>query len=121
MNKNIIIGVVIIILVIGGIYLFMQSQKGTTSSIAPTSVTTSNIIIQNFSFSQPSITIKKGETVVWTNKDSTGHTITGNNNDLSSPTLSTDQTYSFTFNNVGTFSYHCSIHPSMTGTVIVTE
>jgi plastocyanin len=48
------------------------------------------------------------------------HTVTGDNGGPSSQPLATGQSYSFTFNTAGTFAYHCSIHPSMTGMVIVT-
>ena len=61
--------------------------------------------------------VKKGDTVVWTNKDSAPHTVTGGS--LNSGTLSGGQTYSFTFNAAGTVSYACSFHPSMTGKVVV--
>ena len=80
-----------------------------------------NITIKNFAFSPSSISIKKGDTVIWTNKDSAPHTATGNSGGPDSPTLSLDQTYSFTFNDVGTLSYFCKFHPSMKGTVIVSQ
>ena len=63
------------------------------------------------------MSIKKGDMVVWTNKDSAPHTVTGDG--LNSGTLSGGQTYSFAFNTAGTFSYKCNFHPSMTGKVIV--
>jgi len=164
MNKNIIIGIVVVVLVGGGIYWFMQSQNGAsgvpsygttnppspspapmptpsptatptpaptltpTPSPVPTPTpipaptpkpVTHNITIQNFGFSPASITVKKGDTVIWTNKDSASHTVTGNNGGPSSPTLSTNGTYSYTFNSAGTFAYHCTIHPSMTAAVVV--
>jgi len=76
------------------------------------------LTIQGFAFSQSSITVKKGDTVVWTNKESAPHTVTGDGG-LASPTLNTNGTYSFTFNTAGTFAYHCAFHPSMKGTVVV--
>jgi plastocyanin len=99
---------------------------------APTSVTTPtpapavasktyNVSIQSFAFSQKSINIKKGDTVVWTNKDSAPHTVTGGNGGPASGTLNTGGTYSFTFNSTGTFNYKCTIHPSMTGSVVVSQ
>lgn len=78
---------------------------------------TLNISIVNFSFNSQVLNIHKGDTVVWTNKDSVSHQITGEN--FNSPVFGNGQNYSFTFNDVGTFSYHCNIHPFMTGTIIV--
>jgi plastocyanin len=166
MNKYIIIGILVVVLIAGGgIYWFMQNQNSagnalpygaTTTAQSPAPVipvtpppasainhspvpatnpaptptpppaplpmpATHAVTIQNFSFNPASITIKKGDTVVWTNKDPMGHTVTGNNGGPASQTISTNGTYSFTFNDVGTFGYHCSIHPSMKGTVVVTE
>ncbi len=91
---------------------------------APKSVSapvTHGITIQNFAFAQPSITIKKGDSITWSNRDSAPHTVTGDNGGPSSPTINPGQSYSFTFNTVGTFKYHCSFHPSMLGTVVVTQ
>lgn len=99
----------------------------TTPTPTPTTPTpipapiTKNVTIQGFAFNQSSLTIKKGDTIVWTNKDSAPHTVTGNTGGPSSGTLNQNQTYSFTFNSVGTFSYKCALHPSMTGVVMVTE
>lgn len=81
---------------------------------------TYNVSITNFSFSPSTLTINKGDTVVWTNNDSVPHQVKGDTlSALSAPVMSNGQTYSFTFNNTGTFGYHCAIHPSMTGTIIV--
>lgn len=77
------------------------------------------VAIQNFAFSEKSITIMKGDSIIWTNKDSASHTVTGDNNGPSSSTLKTNEMYSFTFNTAGTFTYHCAFHPSMKGTVLV--
>lgn len=77
--------------------------------------------IQNFAFQNSSITIHPGDTIIWTNKDTVPHTVTSTDGtgELDSPQLSTNEDYSHIFNTVGTFFYHCSIHPSMTGTVTV--
>lgn len=79
-----------------------------------------NVQIKGFDFSPSTITIKKGDTITWTNADSASHTITSDSgSELSSSTLSNGAKYSHTFNTAGTFSYHCSFHPSMKATVIV--
>ncbi len=94
-------------------------QEQTTQNLS--SAVTHTITIKNFSFDQKSITVKKGDTVVWTNNDSASHTVTGDNSGPSSSTVNTGGTYSFTFNDIGTFGYHCSFHPSMKATVVVTQ
>jgi amicyanin len=76
--------------------------------------------IKGYAFNPDTITIAKGTTVTWTNRDSVQHTVTGIGNDIDSPILSQGQTYSFTFNETGTFEYQCHIHPTMKGKVIVT-
>ncbi|MDE2399756.1 MAG: cupredoxin family copper-binding protein [Patescibacteria group bacterium] len=90
----------------------------TTPAIKPVS---HNVTIQNMAFSPSSLTIKKGEMVVWTNKDSVPHTVVANDGGSKSSTLNPGQSYAFTFNNAGSFAYHCGIHPSMKGTVVITQ
>jgi len=75
--------------------------------------------IQNFAFNPATLTIPIGASVVWTNNDSAPHAIAGTG--FNSPTLNNGQTFSNTFYQAGTFDYHCSIHPSMTGQIIVTQ
>jgi plastocyanin len=96
----------------------------TTNSTAAVPSPTANqasgsVKIQNFAFSPASVTIKKGESVTWTNEDSASHTIVSDSNVFQSGSLANGQTFSFTFNTAGQFPYHCSIHPSMKAMVIV--
>ncbi len=78
------------------------------------------ITIKNFAFSPSSMTISKGSKVTWTNEDSAPHTVTSDSGTvLNSATLHSGDSFSFTFNTAGTFTYYCSIHPMMKGTVIV--
>jgi len=69
--------------------------------------------IKNFAFTQENLTIKKGTTVTWTNNDDLPHTVTTDVGGASSPTLSKGTLYSFTFDTIGNFGYHCAFHPSM--------
>ena len=86
----------------------------------PQPSTTNTVDIQGFAFNPDTITIAKGTTVTWTNKDiSAQHTVTEINNAFSSETLNEGQTYTHTFNEAGTFEYQCHIHPNMKGNVIV--
>lgn len=76
-----------------------------------------NISISNFSFNPSSLNIKSGTTVTWMNNDNTAHTVTGNG--FNSGQIQPGGSFQFTFNSPGTYTYHCSIHPSMTGKIIV--
>jgi plastocyanin len=73
--------------------------------------------IQNFAFSPATLTVKKGTTVTWTNNDSAAHQIKSTT--FNSSQFGKGQTFSFTFNDAGTFDYSCAIHPSMLGKIIV--
>jgi plastocyanin len=94
-----------------------------TSSPSPSSVTSTasqnSVAIQNYAFNPSTLTIQKGANVTWKNYDSVQHTVTSDSGAFSSPRLSTGDTYAHQFNNTGSFSYHCSIHPYMTGTIVV--
>lgn len=81
---------------------------------------TFNVNIQNFAFNPSSLSINSGDTIVWKNMDSVSHTIISDSgNEISSNSLSNGDIYSHTFNQKGTFDYHCSIHPSMKAKIIV--
>jgi|SRR5271157_1142989 len=99
-------------------------QQTTAPSGQPGSI---SVVIQNFAFSPQTVTVPKGTTVTWTNQDGVNHTVVNAKTDTSadstlfkSDPLATGQSFSFTFSTPGTYPYHCSIHPGMTGTVIVT-
>jgi amicyanin len=77
------------------------------------------IKIDNFSFGPPDLTVKVGATVTWTNGDDIPHTVVSTDKAFKSKVLDTDEKYSFTFSKAGTYAYFCSIHPRMTGTVVV--
>jgi len=138
------LAVIVAIAAVIGIAAANKDDNKNTSNPAPTSLTSSNesmgnmnnnspppssessssnkVTIANFSFSPANITVKKGTTVTWTNNDSVSHTVTADSgNGPDSELLSNGQSYSFTFNDVGTFSYHCTPHPDMHGKVTVTE
>jgi plastocyanin len=76
-----------------------------------------SVMITSFSFEPPSITVPKGTTVTWTNQDPVAHTVTGA--DFDSGPIDPGKTFSHAFNQAGSYEYHCSIHTSMKGTVIV--
>jgi plastocyanin len=75
--------------------------------------------IANFTFAQPAITVKPGSTVTWVNDDDIPHTVVAVDKSFKSKVLDTGDRFSFTFAKPGQFAYFCSIHPHMTGKVIV--
>jgi plastocyanin len=75
--------------------------------------------IDNFTFSTPTITVAAGTQVTWTNRDDMPHTIASDDKLFKSKALDTDEKFSFTFSTPGTYHYFCSIHPKMTGEVVV--
>ena len=75
--------------------------------------------IDNFTFAPARLTVKTGTTVTWRNEDDIPHTVTASNRLFKSKALDTDDSFSFTFAAPGTYEYFCSLHPRMTGTVVV--
>jgi plastocyanin len=75
--------------------------------------------IGNFTFNQPALTVHPGTTVTWVNDDDIPHTVVAQNLAFRSKVLDTGDRFSFTFAKAGQFSYFCSLHPHMTGKVIV--
>ena len=75
--------------------------------------------IGNFSFAPRELAVRMGAAVEWTNRDDTPHTITSDDDLFSSPLMDTNQTFRHTFSSAGRFLYHCKLHPTMTGAVVV--
>lgn len=80
-----------------------------------------SIDIEDFAFVDGEITIQVGDTVTWTNNDSTTHTVTQQQGDFNSGDLLSDGTYSVTFTEAGEYEYYCFYHEGMRGTITVTE
>jgi plastocyanin len=76
--------------------------------------------IDNFTFTPKTLTVQQGATVTWVNKDDVPHKIASTDKKkFSSKALDTDQKFSYTFTTPGTYGYYCTIHPRMTGKIIV--
>jgi plastocyanin len=90
------------------------SQEGSVS-IAPGAANPNN----DQSFDPPQISVPTGSTVFWTNDDSIQHTVTSDEGLFDAGPISPGNTFENTFDSAGEFSYHCTIHPFMTGVVIV--
>ena len=75
--------------------------------------------IGNFTFNTKLLTVKAGTTVTWTNGDDIPHTVVSKDGLFKSRVLDTGDRFSFTFAKAGQFGYFCSLHPHMTGTILV--
>jgi plastocyanin len=89
----------------------------TTMETTETAQVTQEISFADFSLDPAEVHIEKGTTVIWTNKDTVPHTVTGPM--FTSGTLDRGQSYSFTFTEDGTYDYYCSFHSNITGRIIV--
>lgn len=99
-----------------------QAESSTTTSISsPTTTQAAGMTVQisGFSFNPGTITVSKGTTVTWVNDDSATHTLVSDSGVFSSGSLGKGDTFSRTFTEAGTFAYHCGVHPSMKGKVVV--
>ena len=86
---------------------------------APASAGKAEVKIDNFSFSPVALTVKAGTQITWTNGDDIPHTVVGDGHTFKSKVLGTGEKFTFTAGKPGTYSYSCSIHPNMTGKVVV--
>ncbi|MGE5595788.1 MAG: cupredoxin family copper-binding protein, partial [Hyphomicrobiales bacterium] len=80
-----------------------------------------DVSMVDFAFQPADITIGVGDSVTWTNNGVAPHTATADDNSWDSGTIHTGETFTRTFDSAGTFTYHCSIHPNMVGTITVQE
>jgi len=101
-----------------GIVLFVALCAGLTAAEQSKPPAT-EVKIDNFSFSPAELRVPVGATITWTNRDDIPHTVVSTDKVFKSKVLDTDEKYSFTFGTAGTYTYFCSIHPKMTGKVIV--
>jgi len=77
------------------------------------------VVVDNFSFTPATAAVPVGTTVTWTNHDDIPHNVVSPEQKFKSPVLDTDEVFSHTFDVAGTYKYYCSIHPRMTGQVVV--
>ncbi len=143
MKKKWIIGLLVLVVLISGCTSTTTTQTNpqpttpaVTTTITPTAttpvVTTTtvqptptpaivSINIKSYTFVPATVTVPKGTTVTWTNGDSVAHTVTSVSREFDSGSIDPGKTWSYVFNQGGTFEYSCSIHTTMPhGKVIVT-
>jgi plastocyanin len=100
--------------------LTLLLSAGSPASSANTAEPASaEVKVDNFSFGPATLTVAVGTTVTWTNRDDIPHTVVSTDKLFKSKVLDTDEKFSFTFAKAGSYPYFCSIHPKMTGSVVV--
>jgi len=96
------------------------SAWGVRGTEAGAPVQETQVKIDNFTFGPPEVTVNAGTTVKWVNRDDIPHTVVSDDKaTFKSKALDTDDAFSYTFTKPGTYPYFCSIHPKMTGKVVV--
>jgi plastocyanin len=116
-NKNVRIASVVMPVMIAVVLLLAGSSR-VRASDQPSTATVA-IKIDNFVFGPQAITVPVGTTVTWTNSDDIPHTAVSTDGVFKSKVMDTDEKFSYTFTKAGTYSYYCSVHPKMTGQVVV--
>jgi plastocyanin len=118
MRRSVWIASVAVPMMIAAVLLIAGSPIATANA-QQSPAKTAEVKIDNFSFGPGAVTVAVGTTVTWTNRDDIPHTVVSTDGVFKSKVLDTDEKFSYTFAKTGSFPYFCSIHPKMTGTVVV--
>ena len=98
----------------------LAGRQTTQAAVPPASAAAgAEVKIDNFSFTPATVTVAVGTRVTWTNRDDIPHSVVTEDKTIKSKVLDTDEKFSYVFDKAGTYSYFCSIHPKMKGTVVV--
>lgn len=120
-----VIVIAVIIIAVGLIGYFGYKSSYKTSSNNSTNSSTASesepntVSMENLSFQPGALFISVGDEVTWTNNDSATHTVVANDSSFQSEQLNSGSSFKNIFSKPGTYQYYCSIHPSMTGKIIV--
>ena len=116
-KQNVRIASVVMPVMIAMLLLFAGSSR-VAASDQPSAANVA-VKIDNFVFGPQTLTVPVGTTVTWTNSDDIPHTAVSTDGVFKSKVMDTDEKFSYTFTKAGTYSYYCSVHPKMTGQVVV--
>ena len=106
-------------LVIVGERYWTQPQREFTPTFGLSPTWTAMVTIQNFTFNPQILAVGQGTTVTWKNQDSVAHRVVSDTGVFDLGNVAPGQTVKYTFNRLGKYPYHCSIHPTMNGTIEV--
>ena len=104
--------------------MFRTLMRGAFAAVLLLAATTAHaadaaVAIDNFTFGPQELHVQVGTTVTWVNRDDIPHTVTSTTLAFRSKALDTNDKFSFTFTTPGSYKYFCSLHPHMTGTIVV--
>lgn len=100
----------------------VNGEKGDWSDVVEFTTeasTNTAVSIEDFAFTPDTVQIHAGDSVTWTNNDAVTHTVTSDDAAFDSGNIAPGETFALDFQTAGTYTYHCDIHTSMTGTVTV--
>lgn len=112
-SRKLILALVVVAVCFGvaGLYRHWKMRPVQASAV--------EIKIDNFSFAPATLVVRKGTEITWTNRDDIPHTVVDDGKGFRSRVLDTDEKFTYTANKPGTYQYYCSIHPKMTGKLVV--
>jgi plastocyanin len=96
--------------------LWLVAASGAANAETPDP---NRIVVKDFMFMPNSLTVKAGSTVTWANMDDEPHAVVSNTGLFRSAAMDTNESFSFKFEQAGTYHFRCSIHPRMVGTIVV--
>ncbi len=99
--------------------LLLAGSSRVAANTGQSSAANAEVKIDNFSFGPQTVTVPIGATVTWTNRDDIPHTVVSTDGVFRSKVRDTDEKFSYTFTKAGTYPYFCSVHPKMTGKIVV--
>jgi plastocyanin len=106
-------------LLIAGLAVILGAAAISNSPVRAEQPVAYEIAIKDFEFSPRTLTVRVGSKVTWTNKDEEPHKVVEVDNAFTSQPLDTDNNFTFEFDTPGTYQYFCSLHPHMTGKIVV--
>jgi plastocyanin len=116
-RKNVWVAGLAMPVVIALLLLFAGSASVSAKAQSPSA--NAEIKIDNFSFGPETLTVPVGTTVTWTNRDDIPHTVVSTDGVFKSKVRDSDERFSYMFSQAGTYPYYCSVHPKMTGKIVV--
>jgi len=118
MKKSVLIGVIALVVILAVVGYFLFKPAPVVEKAQGSGIEGSAVEIKNFNFNPTKVNIEINQTVVWRNQDNVTHDVVEDSG-LFDSDLEPGEEFSYQFTEAGTYKYHCDIHPSMKGTIVV--